>query len=157
MGFSFLNWYPGLISLILVKFFFFFLPRSTYVDTIKAAVGDQQSPTWQPQSYDAGGRWSLYRVSQQLVGSHALTWGEPPGEKPWLETGEVGDWLAEDPTLLRYCWREEAWCKRICLSYSQWRIISVCVYVLMLDMYPCFLCYSLPEGYIFSQHQLSRR
>ena len=36
-----------------------------------------------------------------------LTWGEPPGEKPWLETGDVGDWLAEDPILLRY-W-DEAW------------------------------------------------
>ena len=37
-----------------------------------------------------------------------VTWGELPGEKPWLETGEVGDWFAEDPTLLRYCCREEA-------------------------------------------------
>lgn len=62
------------------------------------------------------GGWSWNRAGQQPVSSHALTWGEPPGEKPWLETGEVGDWLAEDPTLLRYCWREEAWYRRIRLK-----------------------------------------
>lgn len=44
--------------------------------------------------------------SSQL-GGWALTWGEPPGEKPWLETGEVGDWVAGEPVWLRYCWREE--------------------------------------------------
>lgn len=32
-----------------------------------------------------------------------LTCGELPGEKPWLETGEVGDWVAGDPALVRYC------------------------------------------------------
>lgn len=41
------------------------------------------------------------------LGGWALTWGEPPGEKPWLETGEVGDWVAGEPVWLRYCWREE--------------------------------------------------
>lgn len=41
-------------------------------------------------------------------GDSALTWGEPPGEKPWLETGEVGDWLAGEPVWLRYCWKQEA-------------------------------------------------
>lgn len=41
------------------------------------------------------------------LGGWALTWGEPLGEKPWLETGEVGDWVAGEPVWLRYCWREE--------------------------------------------------
>jgi len=31
-----------------------------------------------------------------------LTCGEPPGEKPWLDTGDVGDWLVEEPVWLRY-------------------------------------------------------
>lgn len=37
-----------------------------------------------------------------------LTCGELPGEKPWLETGEVGDWLAGEPALVRYCGRPGA-------------------------------------------------
>ncbi len=109
---------------------FLFLPRSAHVNTVQAAVGGQ------PQSYSATIRTTMQGdgdvYTEPLTASHALTWGEPPGEKPWLETGEVGDWLAEDPTLLRYCWREEAWYKRICLSYSQWRrsfIGRLCVYM----------------------------
>lgn len=44
--------------------------------------------------------------SKACGSTESLTWGELPGEKPWLETGEVGDWLAGDPALLRYCWSE---------------------------------------------------
>lgn len=81
---------------------------------------------WWAQDGDAGPRWCSYRASQQLAFSVTLTWGEPPGEKPWLETGEVGDWLADDPTLLRYWWREAAWCKRIRLSYWRSRLRAGC-------------------------------
>lgn len=63
-------------------------------------------------------RWRQQKMSPRLIGSHALTWGEPPGEKPWLETGEVGDWLAEDPTLWRYCCREAAWHETTYPCYS---------------------------------------
>lgn len=44
--------------------------------------------------------------SKACGSTESLTWGELPGEKPWLETGEVGDWLAGEPALLRYCWSE---------------------------------------------------
>ena len=95
----------------------------------------------EPQNYNArDGDVKTERASRSPAASHALTWGEPPGEKPWLETGEVGDWLAEDPTLLRYCWREEAWYKRTPLSYWQregYLLVSVRVNVHILDLALC--------------------
>lgn len=107
---------------IILPFFFFFCP-DLQISTTKSCCGGEGShwnPTRHHRATMQGTVTLIYKMSQQLISPHALTWGEPPGEKPWLETGEVGDWLAEDPTLLRYCWREEAWYKRIHLNYSHW-------------------------------------
>lgn len=68
------------------------------------------------QKKSVGGRTESCDVDERpkaqqanmVRGDSALTWGEPPGEKPWLETGEVGDWLAGEPVWLRYCWKQEA-------------------------------------------------
>lgn len=52
------------------------------------------------QYWGALGTWDMkwHRAS-----GGGLTCGELPGEKPWLETGEVGDWVAGDPAPVRYC------------------------------------------------------
>lgn len=56
------------------------------------------------KSWSGGQHWAhgTHEVSEGQ-GRGGLTCGELPGEKPWLETGEVGDWVAGDPALVRYC------------------------------------------------------